>query len=130
MSKIDNNKIKISGLEYLYDNGKLSNSDTLRNIPLKELFTFREHPFLVVDDEKMAETVESIRKYGVLNPGIARPRKGGGYEIISGHRRKRALDSFLNSIINVNQNGKNKKISRNGKIRKNTKITDFIENEG
>ncbi|MBP3233038.1 MAG: ParB/RepB/Spo0J family partition protein [Eubacterium sp.] len=92
MSKIDNNKIKISDLEYLYDNGNLSNSDTLRNIPLKELFTFRDHPFLVVDDEKMAETVESIRKYGVLNPGIARPRKGGGYELISGHRRKRALE--------------------------------------
>ncbi len=91
MSKIDNNKIKISGLEYLYDNGKLSKSDTLRNIPLKELFTFRDHPFLVVDDEKMEETVESIRKYGVINPGIARPRKGGGYELISGHRRKRAL---------------------------------------
>lgn len=47
MSKIDNNKIKISGLEYLYDNGNLSNSDTPRNIPLKELFTFRDHPFLV-----------------------------------------------------------------------------------
>lgn len=56
--------------------------------PLSELHTFKDHPFRVVDDEKMKETTESISKYGVLVPGIARPRAGGGYEIIAGHRRK------------------------------------------
>ena len=60
--------------------------------PLNDLHDFKEHPFRVVDDEKMEETVESIRQYGVLVPGIARPRKGGGYEIIAGHRRKHASE--------------------------------------
>ena len=59
----------------------------IKEILLSELHTFKDHPFSVVEDEKMAETVESIKKYGVLVPGIARPRANGGYEIISGHRR-------------------------------------------
>ena len=57
------------------------------NASLAELYTFKDHPFRVEDDEKMEETTESIRQYGVLVPGIARPRAGGGYEIIAGHRR-------------------------------------------
>ncbi|MDE6981344.1 MAG: ParB N-terminal domain-containing protein, partial [Lachnospiraceae bacterium] len=61
-------------------------------VPLAELHTFKGHPFQVRDDEKMEETAESIREYGVLVPGIARPRTGGGYEIIAGHRRKRGLE--------------------------------------
>lgn len=66
--------------------------DAVRNIPLEELHPFPDHPFSVRDDEKMQETVESIKQYGVLNPGIVRPREEGGYEIISGHRRKRACE--------------------------------------
>ncbi len=62
------------------------------NAPLAELHTFKDHPFRVEDDEKMEETTESIRQYGVLVPGIARPREGGGYEIIAGHRRKRGSE--------------------------------------
>ena len=62
------------------------------NIPLNELYEFKDHPFRVLDDEKMEETVESIKEHGVLMPGIARPRKEGGYEIISGHRRRRASE--------------------------------------
>ena len=62
------------------------------NAPLAELYTFNDHPFRVEDDEKMEETTESIRQYGVLVPGIARPRAGGGYEIIAGHRRKRGSE--------------------------------------
>ena len=62
------------------------------NAPLAELYTFKDHPFRVEDDEKMEETTESIRQYGVLVPGIARPREGGGYEIIAGHRRKRGSE--------------------------------------
>ena len=61
-------------------------------VPLSDLYTFKDHPFKVLDDEKMDETVESIKQSGVLNPGIVRPRMGGGYEIIAGHRRKRACE--------------------------------------
>ncbi len=61
-------------------------------IRLSELHDFKDHPFRVLDDEKMAETVESIRQHGVLMPGIVRPRKQGGYEIIAGHRRKHACE--------------------------------------
>lgn len=59
---------------------------------LTELFDFKDHPFKVLDDEKMEETTESIRQHGVLVPGIARPRTGGGYELIAGHRRKRGSE--------------------------------------
>lgn len=60
--------------------------------PLIELFDFKDHPFKVLDDEKMEETTESICQHGVLVPGIARPRTGGGYELIAGHRRKRGSE--------------------------------------
>ena len=61
-------------------------------IALSELHPFPDHPFSVREDDSMKETVESIREYGVLTPAIARPREGGGYEIIAGHRRKRACE--------------------------------------
>ena len=67
-------------------------AEQIVNAPLAELYTFKDHPFRVEDDEKMEETTESIRQYGVLVPGIARPRAGGGYEIIAGHRRKRGSE--------------------------------------
>lgn len=57
-------------------------------LPLSELHDFPNHPFKVRDDEAMQETTESIRQYGVLVPAIVRPREGGGYEIIAGHRRR------------------------------------------
>lgn len=66
--------------------------DTIKEIPLGELHPFPDHPFGVRDDEAMAQTVESIKEYGVLVPAIARPRENGGYEIISGHRRKHACE--------------------------------------
>ena len=62
------------------------------DIPLKQLHPFKNHPFKVTDDESMLETAESITKHGVLVPVIARPREEGGYELISGHRRKRASE--------------------------------------
>ena len=62
------------------------------DIPLTDLHPFKNHPFKVTDDESMLETVESITKHGVLVPVIARPREEGGYELISGHRRKRASE--------------------------------------
>lgn len=64
----------------------------IKEIPLSELHEFKGHPFRVLDDEKMAETVESIKQYGVLVPGIARPRAEGGYEILAGHRRRHASE--------------------------------------
>lgn len=66
--------------------------NVVRYVPLEELHPFADHPFCVRDDSEMDRTVESIRQFGVLNPGIVRPRKEGGYEIISGHRRKRACE--------------------------------------
>lgn len=63
-------------------------AEQIINAPLADLHEFKDHPFKVLDDEKMEETTESIRLYGVLVPGIARPRAGGGYELIAGHRRK------------------------------------------
>lgn len=66
--------------------------DTIKEIPLGELHPFPDHPFSVRDDEAMAQTVESIKEYGVLVPAIARPRENGGYEIIAGHRRKHACE--------------------------------------
>lgn len=62
------------------------------DIPLTDLHPFKNHPFKVTDDESMLETAESINKHGVLVPVIARPREEGGYELISGHRRKRASE--------------------------------------
>ena len=62
------------------------------DIPLTQLHPFKNHPFKVTDDESMLETAESITKHGVLVPVIARPREAGGYELISGHRRKRASE--------------------------------------
>lgn len=66
--------------------------EKIMEIPLTELFPFKDHPFKVVDDDRMRETAESVREYGVLVPAIARPLDGGGYELVSGHRRKRACE--------------------------------------
>ena len=66
--------------------------EQVQQIPIEELFPFKEHPFKVLDDEAMQRTVESVAQYGVLAPLIARPRPEGGYEIISGHRRQHAAE--------------------------------------
>ena len=66
--------------------------EQVRQIPIGELFSFKNHPFKVLDDDSMSDTVESVKQYGVLSPLIARPRPKGGYEIISGHRRQHAAE--------------------------------------
>ena len=66
--------------------------EKVTNMPLSELHPFPDHPFQVRDDDSMKETVESIKEYGVLVPAIVRPRVEGGYELISGHRRKHACE--------------------------------------
>ncbi|MDD2981682.1 MAG: ParB/RepB/Spo0J family partition protein [Hespellia sp.] len=69
-----------------------TNLDQVIEVPLEDLYEFWNHPFHVRDDEEMLDLVDSISGHGVLNPGIARPRTNGGYELISGHRRKRASE--------------------------------------
>jgi ParB family chromosome partitioning protein len=76
-------------------NGQKGESEPIeivQQIPLEQLHPFKNHPFKVLDDDAMRQSVESIRQYGVMAPLIARPREGGGYEIISGHRRKYAAE--------------------------------------
>ncbi len=87
-------KVKLNTFDDLFGGSEVQTigSEQILNIPLEELHTFKDHPFRVVDDEKMQETVESIEKYGVLVPAIARKREAGGYELIAGHRRKRGSE--------------------------------------
>ena len=81
-------KIELTGFDDLFQTG----GETVLDVPLSELFPFKNHPFRVQDDETMRKTVESIARSGVLHPGIVRPRPEGGYEIIAGHRRKRGSE--------------------------------------
>lgn len=94
MRKRNNKEIQLTSYDDLLGINSEESEDTEKIIiaPLTELYTFKDHPFRVVDDEKMEETTESIRQYGVLMPGIARPRAEGGYELIAGHRRKRGSE--------------------------------------
>ena len=66
--------------------------ELVQDLPLSELHPFKNHPFRVVDDEAMQHTVESVARFGVLAPALARPRPKGGYELIAGHRRMRASE--------------------------------------
>ena len=87
-------KVKLSSYDDLFGNAeeKTGSEEQIIRAKLTDLHEFRNHPFRVLDDEKMEETTESISKYGVLVPGIARPRAEGGYEIIAGHRRKHGCE--------------------------------------
>jgi len=88
MSRSIAGKIKINSFADI-----VGGDDTaITEVPLNDLHSFKDHPFKVLDDAKMDETVESIKQNGVLNPGVVRPRPEGGYEIIAGHRRKRACE--------------------------------------
>ena len=81
-------KIALTGLNDLFQ----TSGEMVQEVPLSELFPFKNHPFQVRDDEARRKTVESIARSGVLSPGIVRPRSEGGYEIIAGHRRKRGSE--------------------------------------
>ena len=87
--------IKLASVDDLFSTEE-SRADETREkvveISLTELFPFKDHPFKVIDNEEMVETAESVKKYGVLVPAIARPRDDGGYELVAGHRRKRACE--------------------------------------
>ena len=85
-------KVKLNSFDDLFGGAENTAGEQIISAKLSDLHTFKGHPFRVLDDEKMEETTESIGKYGVLVPGIVRPRAGGGYEIIAGHRRKRGSE--------------------------------------
>ena len=88
-----NANLALKGLDEMFsteESRQEQKREQVQQIPIKELFPFKEHPFKVLDDEAMQRTVESVAQYGVLAPLIARPRPEGGYEIISGHRRQYA----------------------------------------
>lgn len=87
-------KIQMTGFDDLFQTEPKAevSGERVQEIPLADLHPFNNHPFQVRDDEAMQETTDSIAKYGVLVPGIARPRPEGGYEIVAGHRRKRGSE--------------------------------------
>ena len=87
--------VALKGLDDLFSSEETRQEEQreqVQQIPVSELFPFKNHPFKVLDDDAMTRTVESISQFGVLAPLIARPRPEGGYEIISGHRRKHAAE--------------------------------------
>ena len=87
--------ISLTSLDDLFSTEEERSKDvvgSIVNIPLSQLHDFPNHPFKVRDDEKMQETVESVKAYGVLVPAIVRQRPDGEYEIVAGHRRKRASE--------------------------------------
>ena len=93
--KSSSSKIQLTPFDDLFTTEE-SREDTKREkimeIPLEQLHPFRNHPFKVIDDERMLDTAQSIKEYGVLVPAIARPRAEGGYELVAGHRRKRGCE--------------------------------------
>lgn len=119
-------KIQVTGFDDLFGAPtSVAGGEHVQEIALSDLYPFKNHPFHVVDDERMQETAESVAKYGVLVPGIVRPRSEGGYEIVAGHRRKRAselagrgtmpvivreLDDDESTIIMVDSNLQREKI--------------------
>lgn len=91
----NNANLALKGLDEMFsteESRQEQKREQVQQIPIDELFPFKEHPFKVLDDEAMQRTVESVAQYGVLAPLIARPRPEGGYEIISGHRRQHAAE--------------------------------------
>ncbi len=86
--------IQLTSYDDLFSAGNVEQTcgEKVQEIELTELFPFKDHPFKVQDDETMQDMAESIREHGILVPGIARPRTGGGYELVAGHRRKHASE--------------------------------------
>lgn len=88
-------KIELASVDDLFSTEESRQDEQLekiQEIPLSELHPFKDHPFKVKDDDAMIETSDSIKKYGVLVPAIARPLPDGGYELVAGHRRRRASE--------------------------------------
>lgn len=92
MSSKSAGKVKLKSFDDLFGTQEVAAGETVTSVPLSQLHTFKDHPFRVLDDEKMQETVDSVKKYGVLIPGIVRPHPENGYEVVAGHRRWRACE--------------------------------------
>ncbi len=88
-------KVKLTRFDDLFGSKEaeeaVENGD-VKQIPLSEMHEFHNHPFQIRSDEELAEMIESVRQHGVVVPGIVRPRKEGGYEIIAGHTRKHVCE--------------------------------------
>jgi ParB family chromosome partitioning protein len=95
MKNKDNPAAVLASYEAIFESSDMRVSDgkeKVIEIPLADLHPFEKHPFKVLDDGSMNDTAESVKQFGVLIPGVVRPREAGGYEIISGHRRKHACE--------------------------------------
>lgn len=87
--------VKLTSVDDLFsteESRETEQREKVMEIPLSELRPFKDHPFKVLDDERMIDTVESVKQYGVLSPALARPHPEGGYELVSGHRRHHAAE--------------------------------------
>ena len=97
--KSSGRKPSLTSYDDIFSTEASRQQEQIQRLALSELHPFKDHPFRVLDDDRMMETVESVKEYGVLVPIIARPMPDGGYEIVSGHRRKRACElAGLNEI--------------------------------
>lgn len=90
--KSSGRKPSLTSYDDIFSTEASRQQEQIQSLALSELHPFKDHPFRVLDDDRMMETVESVKEYGVLVPIIARPMPDGGYEIVSGHRRKRACE--------------------------------------
>lgn len=97
--KSSGRKPSLTSYDDIFSTEASRQQEQIQRLALSKLHPFKDHPFRVLDDDRMMETVESVKEYGVLVPIIARPMADGGYEIVSGHRRKRACElAGLNEI--------------------------------
>lgn len=97
--KSSGRKPSLTSYDDIFSTEASRQQEQIQRLALSELHPFKDHPFRVLDDDRMMETVESVKEYGELVPIIARPMADGGYEIVSGHRRKRACElAGLNEI--------------------------------
>lgn len=90
--KSSGRKPSLTSYDDIFSTEASRQQEQIQRLAISELHPFKDHPFRVLDDDRMMETVESVKEYGVLVPIIARPLADGGYEIVSGHRRKRACE--------------------------------------
>ena len=94
MSKVSSaSKIKVKSFDDLFSGANAEQNvpeQEIKRIPINLLHDFQHHPFKIKEDDRFYEMVDSIKKYGVLVPGLARPRAEGGYEIVAGHTRRMA----------------------------------------
>lgn len=97
--KSSGRKPSLTSYDDIFSTEASRQQEQIQRLALSKLHPFKDHPFRVLDDDRMMETVEGVKEYGVLVPIIARPMADGGYEIVSGHRRKRACElAGLNEI--------------------------------